>query len=993
MLRYALLLLVLCLCVTAACAADGPAGYWRFNTASAQVPDLSGHNHTAALTGGQVVTENGQSFVRMDGNAKVLVPSAPDLCLSRGFTIEARLRPSDLSDGRLLVAKDNEYLLRVDWPVETTKLSFFTYLGDAWEPRVSAAKPNLNAWYHLVASWNGSQLQLWVNGLPQQAARSGDFKTTDNPVCIGGGAGLGKGFVGDFDYVKIYNRALTSSEIITAAYGAGGKPLCEPSTATSFDFRGSDGGWAAREGATLSPTPNGLEIQTPTATSLAMHDQLNVDLTKGDFVSLRMAVDHGSRAALVFITDRSAGRMPFSVISDGQMHTYVLEPWQFPGWNGKLVALGISPSEVTDAKARLQYVRVTDEPQAEGEISLLGLTTDAVLPRANRAEKLTLRMLNSGGPASAVKVTLKAPEGIKLLGPATQIIPTLGYQQQKDVVWTIQPTKAMNSAFSVEATAAGVTPVSLNTQIRFSPAMAVSRSDYVPVPVPAKMGKYQVWTHYCPLWKQGTHMGWGKIEPYPERKPVLGWYNEGTPEVADWHIKYWLEHGISAVMYCWYRSSFNPKIEQSIGHALNDGLLHARYLNMIKFGIMWENGCGVGVSSADDLLSNLFPYWLDHYFTNKSYLQVDGKPVLYIWVPGNVTKHVGGSDKVRECFDAMRAKCRERGLKGLYIVGCVGNADRTTLERMAKEGWDASSSYGNSWIPPAILKSVGSFVCAPYEGFVDQQQAIWKGKAEINALPDITAAMMGWDSRPWNETAFFWSDNTPEKFRDLCQRAKAALDAKTTDGPEKNTAIFCCWNEFGEGHYIEPTRGYGFSYLDAIRDTFSEANPKHTDLAPEDVGLGPYDSWYQQARKLAATSAGPGTQTSWTGDALGAWNASGGLDHAAVKDGLWSAVSSTTDPIMTIGGLKLRGNRFSKVTIDLRVSQPSVAQLFWTTTATPGAQESASVQVKALADGQFHRYTFEVGKNEYWGGCVTGFRFDPTSLSGVTVEIRSIEVQ
>ena len=47
------------------------------------------------------------------------------------------------------------------------------------------------------------------------------------------------------------------------------------------------------------------------------------------------------------------------------------------------------------------------------------------------------------------------------------------------------------------------------------------------------------------------------------------------------------------------------------------------------------------------------------------------------------------------------------------------------------------------------------------------------------------------------------------------------------------------WNEFGEGHYIAPTQQFGFSYLDVIREVFT-INPFHIDLAPEDVGRGPY---------------------------------------------------------------------------------------------------------------------------------------------------------
>ena len=116
---------LLALCLIALCvagfAADKPAGYWRLDAATPQVQDLSGRGHTARLTGGQVVTENGQSFLHFDGKAFLEVPSTPDLQLRRGFTIEARIRPADISDGRLIVFKRDEYLLRVDWPVETSR--------------------------------------------------------------------------------------------------------------------------------------------------------------------------------------------------------------------------------------------------------------------------------------------------------------------------------------------------------------------------------------------------------------------------------------------------------------------------------------------------------------------------------------------------------------------------------------------------------------------------------------------------------------------------------------------------------------------------------------------------------------------------------------------------------------------------------------------------------------------------------------------------------
>ena len=109
--------------------------------------------------------------------------------------------------------------------------------------------------------------------------------------------------------------------------------------------------------------------------------------------------------------------------------------------------------------------------------------------------------------------------------------------------------------------------------------------------------------------------------------------------------------------------------------------------------------------------------------------------------------------------------------------------------------------------------------------------------------------MMGWDSRPWNETPFFWSDNTPEKFRDLCLRAKAVMDAKPGNGPRHDTRPSSAAGTSSARGTTSSRRAATASPTSTRSATCSATAPKeHVDLAPEDVGLGPYDSWYQAAR-------------------------------------------------------------------------------------------------------------------------------------------------
>ncbi len=793
------------------------------------------------------------------------VASTPGLNLTTGFSIEVRIRPSDLSNGRNIVFKDKEYALRIDWPSEGSRISFYIYGDEQWEPRVSAYLPATNQWHHIVAEWDGHKSCLWVDGEPFSVAREAAAPpATDNPVCIGSSVALGAAFAGEIEYVRIYRKLLPPADILSHAYGIGPQAQGAGDALSEFDFSKGLQGWRAGGEASASPGPEGLRVTNQSPRGVVLRQGLDTAVGKKDFLGLRMSVDRGTRGEVIFVTTSGGGRIRFGTVADGKPHTYVLEPWMWPGWSGRLLALGVAPSEAPASTATIQCVRLTDHVQAEPELSILDIFPGSTLPRAGRPETVVVRIRNAGGAASNVQATLTVPADVSLESGKVQPLGTLGFQQTKDIAWSLRASKALTGSFQVALAAGGGPGVTNNQPIRFNQRLDFPKADYVPEPVAVPAGRYTLWTHYCPLWKTGTHTGWGAIEPWPEREPVLGWYNEGDPEVADWHIKYWLEHGITGVIYCWYRSNLDAPVTQTLGHAIHDGLLKARFLPRIKFAIMWENGCGQGVGSTRDLLENLLPFWIENYFSNPSYLRVDGKPLLYIWVPQNVARQLGSSGEVRRAFEAMRAMCRERGLGGLYIVGCVGTADRQTLQSMAQEGWDASSAYGFGWRQPAEVQTAGDFVCAPYQGFIEQQEQIWKAKRGYGLLPDIPTAMMGWDSRPWKETPFFWSDNTPERFRDLCRRAKALIDAgsRSAMGPARNTLIFCCWNEFGEGHYIEPTRGYGFDYLDVIRDVFTDAPGAHTDIAPGDVGRS-CDSWYCAARE--AERKLPPDLAAWSG--------------------------------------------------------------------------------------------------------------------------------
>ena len=114
----------------------------------------------------------------------------------------------------------------------------------------------------------------------------------------------------------------------------------------------------------------------------------------------------------------------------------------------------------------------------------------------------------------------------------------------------------------------------------------------MPEPKPVR-GDYEVGVYSFPGW--GSYSSWASIMPFPERKPVLGWYREGLPEIADWHIKWAVEHGITYLCYDWYWTQG----QQSMTHALHEGFFNARYRDLMKFCLLWANHMGPGQHSPD----------------------------------------------------------------------------------------------------------------------------------------------------------------------------------------------------------------------------------------------------------------------------------------------------------------------------------------------------------------------------------------------------------
>jgi hypothetical protein len=365
-------------------------------------------------------------------------------------------------------------------------------------------------------------------------------------------------------------------------------------------------------------------------------------------------------------------------------------------------------------------------------------------------------------------------------------------------------------------------------------------------------------------------------------------------------------------------------------------------------------------------------FWIENYFQRPEYKTVDGKPLMVIFSPGRLREDMG-SEAVRAAFEKMRAACRAAGLPGLYLVACCWSPGEMPL--VADDGYDAVSAYT---YPDAGARGQ---LWAPYSDMVTGFEQLWRQFRAARTPPYIPVVVPGWDNRPWaGDKALVRYDPTPAKFRAMCRNAKRLLDG--SKGIESKMVFVEAWNEWGEGAYAEPAGSWQFGYLDALREVFSDAPKTHLDLAPRDVGLGPYDvTW-------------PEPQTAWVFDRDGdlqGWTSSMQLAGLEARGGSLQATSLGGDPAVVGPPLHLDAARFRRVEVRMRVSQASLAQLFWTTDAF-AMSEATSVRFDPVADGAFHTYTLDVAANPTWVGTVRSLRLDPSCLGGTRIEVESIRV-
>ncbi len=217
----------------------GPIGYWRGDDGAMPTgaADASGNNRNGTYSPGSGTAADAlptlkfanPSCFTFDGTkGMVSIPDSPALRITGDLTLAFwKKKTANNKDWVRILGKGNGAQRNYgvwEYPEGENRLKFQMYGpggGSVLELDTPGPIP-INTWAHVVIAISVNSAAFYLNGaLVANGMRTGEPGTAADPLTFGH-AGYHSFFAGQLDDIRIYNRALSMSEIVYLAQGNGG---------------------------------------------------------------------------------------------------------------------------------------------------------------------------------------------------------------------------------------------------------------------------------------------------------------------------------------------------------------------------------------------------------------------------------------------------------------------------------------------------------------------------------------------------------------------------------------------------------------------------------------------------------------------------------------------------------------------------------------------------------------------------------------------------
>lgn len=383
--------------------------------------------------------------------------------------------------------------------------------------------------------------------------------------------------------------------------------------------------------------------------------------------------------------------------------------------------------------------------------------------------------------------------------------------------------------------------------------------------------RYLVGAHYYLWYPENFSYGYLRDKLSPPQRPVLGRYNSLNVRAAEQHIAWASQYGIDFFTLDWWPS--RPEQNKAV-----DRFLQAANLADIKFCIfyeLWDLGFKEEKiatefdKEAEIIFRNQMHVIADRFFSHPSYLKVDGRPVVILYLTRTLTGNYA------EVFISVREELRSKGFDVFFIGDEIywnvsskeNGASHTQAPQVGRiKLFDAITAYN--------FYSADSPSHAGYgaeSSFIDDIRALYDSYrgAQDQSVPIVPSVIPGYNDRGVRPAKNHyivprvWSRSADEGsfFVQMVRRVVYPyID------PRLPMVLITSWNEWNEDTAIEPMQvakssskdssksqkfftdgypyaGYGLRYLELVRDLFVSVSGRVLDKNGEPLSGMQVRAW------------------------------------------------------------------------------------------------------------------------------------------------------
>ncbi len=348
---------------------------------------------------------------------------------------------------------------------------------------------------------------------------------------------------------------------------------------------------------------------------------------------------------------------------------------------------------------------------------------------------------------------------------------------------------------------------------------------------------YPGW-HPCPERDRGFPAGWSEwdlvLEAQPRfpgheqpKVPLHGPYDDSLPDTASKQVLLARSHGVDLFVYGFFWSRGKRVFEG----ALDRGFLGAEGRDF-PFAVMWANRMPRRVlpvkrardsgihpdrlvyTDPDDFLA-LVRFLAERYFVRPNYFRLGGRVLFSIFDSTFFVRQMG-PEAAQEAIRRARRTLSDLGLPDLHLMAL--NPAPSLTGALGRIGFDSASHY-------VLLPDWKGEYLQDYRSLASRRAAEWQGLLRVGGIPYFPSVSPGWDATargavhgarrvrryPWWPVVV---GGRPEGFRDFLADAIRFSSRSNEDA----LTFIASWNEWSEGHYLEPDERYGTGWLEAVRE-------------------------------------------------------------------------------------------------------------------------------------------------------------------------------